>query len=97
MPIYVYEVVQEDDQGGEQFEITQAMSDPELTRHPVTGRPIRRVIAAPNIVGKWSTSGEKARLSDKNLAEMGFTKYVREGDGKYQKTVGQGPDRLSAD
>jgi len=97
MPIYVYEVILDNGQGGEQFEVFQGMNEPELTRHPETGVPIRRVIQAPNIAGKWSSWGEKSRLSDKNLAEKGFTKYVRAGDGTYEKTTGRGPDSLFAD
>jgi hypothetical protein len=38
-----------------------------------------------------------ARLSDRNLQEKGFTKYVKMGDGKYEKRTGKGPDVISAD
>ena len=31
-------------------------------------------------------------LSNKNLAAKGFTKYVKAGDGTYEKAAGKGPD-----
>ena len=33
-------------------------------------------------------------MSDKNLAAKGFTKYVKAGDGTYEKTAGSGPKKL---
>ncbi|MEM1028562.1 MAG: FmdB family transcriptional regulator [Planctomycetota bacterium] len=96
MPVYVYEVVLPDDEVGQRFEVMQPMSDPVLTHHPTTGQPVRRVIQAPNIAGQWSESGARAALSDRNLAEKGFTKYVKTGDGSYEKTVGDGPQEISA-
>jgi hypothetical protein len=35
-------------------------------------------------------------LSDKNLSDKGFTKYVKAGDGMYEKSAGKGPDKISA-
>lgn len=97
MPIYVYEVIQDDGSEGETFECFQSMSDPPLTRQPETGRPVRRVITAPNTPRKWTDHHDKKRLSNKNLERLGFTKYERAGDGKFEKSAGKGPDLLSAD
>jgi len=36
MPIYMYEVVEEDGSGGEQFEVVQPMSETPLLEHPET-------------------------------------------------------------
>ena len=91
MPFYVYEVILEDGEQGQQFEVMQKMSDPALTTHPTTGQPVRRVITAPNIGGDWSETRTKNRLSDKNLDRLGFTKYVRSDDGKLEKVAGKGP------
>ncbi len=33
-------------------------------------------------------------MSDKNLASKGFTKYVKTGNGTYEKTAGAGPKTL---
>ena len=98
MPIYVYEVITEDQSDGEQFEIFQSMADAPLTKHPQTGQPVRRVFLPPAIGGKWSESAmNKSVADDKKLDKMGFTKYVKAGDGFYEKRAGKGPDVISRD
>ena len=47
---------------------------------------MRRVFGEPNAPRAWTDSQGKAKLSDKNLAAKGFTKYVKTGDGTYEKT-----------
>jgi hypothetical protein len=94
MPLYVYEVVLPDGSGGEQFEVLQKMSDAALTKHPETGKPVRRVFAEPNAPRAWSDMKAKSATSDKNLGAKGFTKYVKTGDGTYEKTTGTGPKKL---
>ncbi len=95
MPTYVYEVIEPDGSGGERFEVVQPMSADPLDAHPLTGKPIRRVITGFNVAGKWSDVGMQGKLSDKHLDRIGFTKYVRAGDGHYEKTAGSGPDLIS--
>ncbi|HMN97390.1 MAG TPA: hypothetical protein PKC43_13230 [Phycisphaerales bacterium] len=97
MPTYVYVTVNDDGSDGSPFEAVQRMSDPPLTRHPESGKPVRRVPVAPNIGGGWSDASTKAKLSDSNLDRLGFSKYVNAGDGRFEKSAGAGPDRLSAD
>ena len=94
MPIYVYEVVLPDGSGGEQFELLEPMSAAPLTAHPETGEPIRRVFGNPNAPRAWTDSQGAAKVSDKNLAAKGFTKYVKTGDGSYEKTTGDGPKTI---
>jgi hypothetical protein len=94
MPLYVYEVVLPDGSGGEQFEVFQKMSDDPLTKHPETGKPVRRVFSEPNAPRAWTERQGKAAVSDSNLASKGFTKYVKTGDGGYEKTAGSGPKKL---
>ena len=95
MPTYVYEVIQKSGEPGERFEIVQAMADEPLTKHPETGQPVRRVFLPPAIAGKHSPMKTDAALKDdKKLERMGFTKYVKAGDGKYEKVVGKGPDAI---
>ncbi|MEO1236274.1 MAG: FmdB family transcriptional regulator [Planctomycetota bacterium] len=96
MPIYVYEVVLADGEVGQVFEVMQKMSDAPLTTHPTTGQPVRRVIQPPHIAGQWSEAGARQQLSDKNLEAHGMTKYVKAGDGYYEKRAGRGPDVISA-
>ncbi|HEX5104999.1 MAG TPA: FmdB family transcriptional regulator [Pirellulaceae bacterium] len=98
MPIYVYELITDDDSPGEQFEIFQKMADPPLTKHPESGQPVRRVFCPPAIGGQWSDSAMAKNVADdKKLDRMGFTKYVKAGDGHYEKTAGTGPDVISRD
>jgi predicted nucleic acid-binding Zn ribbon protein len=98
MPIYVYEVINEDGSPGETFEVFQNMSEPPLAMDPATRKPVRRVLQAPNIGGKWSDSAmNKSVADDKKLDRLGFTKYVKAGDGIYEKRAGKGPDVISRD
>ena len=91
MPIYEYEA----DEAGDcahcagRFEVVEPISATGLLICPECGRPVHRVISAPAIHGA-GRSGEV--LSNKNLAEKGFTKYVKAGDGHYEKAAGSGPD-----
>lgn len=98
MPIYVYEIVDERGEGGETFELLQKISDPPLTEHPETGQPVRRVIQPPFIGGTWSEGAmHRSTNDDKKLDRLGFTKYVKSGDGIYEKRAGKGPDVISRD
>ena len=97
MPTYVYEIVKPDGRAGDRFELLQSMAEAPLEKHPETGEPVRRVITGFAIGGKSTDIGNPKVLSDKNLDRLGFTKYVKSGDGKYEKTVGSGPSQISAD
>jgi len=94
MPLYVYAVIEPDDSDGETFEVLQDINEPALMVHPETGRPVRRVISAPNV--KVNRSGlRKPDLSPKNLERLGLTQYRKSASGKYEKTAGAGPDSIS--
>lgn len=97
MPTYLYQLVNDDGTDGETFEVVQKMTDPPLTRHPQTGKPVKRLITMPFIAGKWSESGSKQALSDSNLDRLGFTKYQKAGQGHYEKRAGKGPRKISTD
>lgn len=98
MPLYQYEFVTNDGSQGQQFELFQSMSEEPLTKHPETGQPVRRVLCAPAIGGKWSDSAmSRSVADDKKLDRLGFTKYVKSGDGTYEKRAGKGPDIISRD
>ena len=80
------------------FELLQKVSDPPLKEHPETGQPVRRVIQPPFIGGTWSEHAmHKSTSDDKKLGELGFTKYVKAGDGMYEKRAGKGPNVISRD
>ncbi len=94
MPTYVYQAfdpAHPDDDSGDVFELFQKMTDPALTKHPETGQPVRRIPQRPMIGGAHSTASDKRKLSDSNLDRLGFTKYVKSGNG-YDKVAGKGPD-----
>ena len=68
MPTYVYEVVTEDSQSGERFEVVQKMADPPLTHHPETGQPVRRVFLPRRISAQClPNAGERAMKDDSTL------------------------------
>jgi predicted nucleic acid-binding Zn ribbon protein len=99
MPIYVYEFLDaEGKPTGETFEHVQSMRDDALTTHPETGAPVRRMITAPNIAGKWSDMKSKSAMSNANLERLGFTKYEKRGDGYMERVAGkEGPKSISAE
>lgn len=96
MPTYVYEILNKKGQAtGERFEVVQSMADDPLDKHPETGQPVRRAFVPFRIAGKMSPMHtDKALQDDRKLEKLGFTKYVKASDGKYEKVVGQGPNMI---
>jgi predicted nucleic acid-binding Zn ribbon protein len=95
MPTYVYEVVDEDGRPGDRFEVVQTMTEDPLTTHPETGQAVRRVFLPFGIAGP--TSGiktDRALADDNKLERLGFTKYVKSADGRYEKVIGKGPGAI---
>ena len=93
MPIYEYRPVEEacdHCRGG--FEVLQKMGEASLGRCPECGRPCERVISAPNV-----QSGSGHVLKDSHFSNRGFTQYRKVDKGKYEKTAGPGPDKISSD
>jgi len=98
MPTYVYQAIRPDGEPGEQFEVEQPIKDPALTEHPETGEPVERVIQPVFVGGIWTESSMSRRLKDeKKLDKQGFTKYVKAGDGVYEKRTGKGPEIITRD
>ena len=92
MPTYTYEEILPDGSPGSQFEVIQAMSDPPLTQHPQTGKPIRKVLGSPALNTRYSEKANQRALDNKNLTQKGFTKYERDKlTGRYHKTAGNDP------
>jgi predicted nucleic acid-binding Zn ribbon protein len=59
MPIYEYEILNDDGTPKGLFETTQKMSEPALTRHPVTGEPLRRILSR-TFVGSGAPSSDSS-------------------------------------
>lgn len=97
MPTYVYEFLDKSGRPtGETFELMQSIKAEALTKHPETGRPIRRAIVTP-VLGT-GMSKRSATLSNKNLERLGFTKYERKGDGYMERTAGkEGPKSIHSE
>ena len=95
MPTYIYEIINEDGEPGERFEVVEKMTDEPLTSHPETGQPVRRLFL-PFGIGSRSGGGkaEKNLQDDSKLEKLGFTKYVKTDEGKYDKVIGKGPDQI---
>ena len=58
MPIYEYEILNQDGTAKGIFETTQKMSEPALTKHPVTGEPVRRILSRTFIGSGESRIGD---------------------------------------
>jgi putative FmdB family regulatory protein len=91
MPIYEYQATSEQSCSycAQRFEYFQSFSEAALERCPECGAPIARLLSTPTIHGAGRSADV---LSNKSLAEKGFTKYVKSGDGYYEKAAGKGPD-----
>ena len=96
MPVYTYQIINEDGSEGECFDVVRKMSDPPLEKHPDTGEKVKRIFTSPHIAGISNAIHDKTRLSDSNLEKKGFTTYRKNGKGHYERTTGsQGPKHLN--
>jgi len=98
MPVYTYQIINDDGSESETVEIVHGMNEPPMTVHPKTGQQMRRVFSPPHIAGWANERQAKHITSDANLERHGFTKYARSGKGHYEKrTGGEGPPSLNVD
>ena len=68
--------------------VYQNVADEQLTACPTCNQPFERSISAVALGGKFSTS-------DAKIKELGITKYKKNGDGHYERTVGtEGPEHI---
>ena len=90
MPVYLYEIVN-GQKPSQKFEIQQNFSDPPLTHHPISKEPVRRVVSVCQLSLKHTDRHEQQVLSDKNIANHGFTKFEKCDDkGNFVKVAGEG-------
>lgn len=92
MPMYVYDVLNDEGAVCGSFEIIQKMTAEPLTRHPETGQVLRMRMSAPFVAKKNTGEMPKADISDRRLGKLGFTKYKKSPKGGYDRVVGDGPD-----
>ena len=69
------------------FEVFQRVTEAKLSQCPTCGQPCDRVISAARIGGKYSTSNSRVK-------ELGMTKYVKAGDGVYERAAGTGGPKV---
>ena len=93
MPLYTYVVIAADGTEAETFEIEQSVAAAPLAVHPISGRPVRRVFSAPNLVTRYSDAAIKSKTTDKAYLESkGFTRYEKDkSSGTYHKTADSDP------
>ena len=90
MPVYVYEVIEADGSPGERFEVLQSMKEDPLSVHPQSGKPVRKVLLAPNIASKYTPGQTRNRIETRNVEKAGFTKYEKDKlTGRYHRTAGK--------
>ena len=90
MPIYEYSPTSgQCDQCNGIFEVFQRMAEDKLTACPGCAKPCERRISLVAVSsGRFSTS-------DAAVKRSGMTKYQKNGDGVYERTVGTGgPEHL---
>lgn len=92
MPFYEYQPTSKKTckECGSGFTRLQKMTDSPLTLCPECGAAVKRIISAPNV-----KAGDNHLLNTSNIEKAGFTQYRKAGKGKYEKTAGKGPDRIS--
>ena len=95
MPVYVYEVLNEDGSAAATVEVRQGIHDPPLQRDPVSGRPVRRIVVGVTVGLRHTSAQDRRSLSRENLERHGFTRYERDGCGGYVRTAGhEGPAQV---
>lgn len=69
------------------FEVFQRLADAKLTHCPTCNKPCERLLSAVRLGGKYSTSNSRVK-------ELGMTKYVKAGDGTYERAAGTGGPKV---
>ncbi|MDR2512746.1 MAG: hypothetical protein LBD01_02980 [Puniceicoccales bacterium] len=90
MPVFVYQVLNDDGSEAEIVEIEQRAGAPQLGKHPLSGKTLRRIFQAVNIAGQHNERQMRQQLADEaNLARHGFARYEKDlHTGHYHKTAG---------
>ena len=88
MPLYDYAPTSgQCGQCNGRFEVFQKISEPRLAACPQCGQACERLVSAVTITGKYSTSNSRVK-------ELGMTKYVKAGDGVYERAAGTGGPKV---
>ncbi len=96
MPLYRYQIINEDGTDGPVFEVYHRASEPPMEVHPETGERVKRLPPMVSVAGPNSDMKVNSTLKDnKKLESMGFTKYEKKGKGYMERTAGNfGPSSI---
>lgn len=85
MPLRRYIVLKADGTEGDEFEVDLPTEAPDFTQHPVTKEACRRLLASPSLTIRYGEGAMKQAVSDKRLAQAGFQKLEKNGEGGWTK------------
>ena len=85
MPLRRYIVIRADGAEGEEFEVDLPVEAPDFTRHPATGEACRRVLESPSLTIRYGEGAMKQSVNDKRLAQAGFQRLEKDGQGGWTK------------
>ncbi len=85
MPLRRYIVIKADGVEGEEFEVDLPADAPDFTQHPVTKEACRRLLATPSLTIRYGEGAMKQAVSEKRLAQAGFQKLEKNGEGGWTK------------
>jgi predicted nucleic acid-binding Zn ribbon protein len=88
MPFFKYLVLNKGNTQ-EYIEVEQSLTDAPLVEHPLTGKPIKRIIDSPSLTLRHSSLRENKILSADNLQKHGFSVLEKnESTAQYVQTIG---------
>jgi hypothetical protein len=85
MTLRRYIVIKPDGAEGDEFEVDLPADAPDFTQHPVTKEACRRILSTPSLTIRYGEGAMKQAVSDKRLAQAGFQKLEKNGEGGWTK------------
>jgi len=85
MPLRRYIVIKADGAEGDEFEVDLPADAPDFTQHPVTKEACRRLLSTPSLTIRYGEGAMKQAVSEKRLAQTGFQKLEKNGEGGWTK------------
>lgn len=85
MTLRRYIVIKADGAEGDEFEVDLPADAPDFTQHPVTKEACRRILSTASLTIRYGEGAMKQAVSDKRLAQAGFQKLEKNGEGGWTK------------
>ena len=83
MPIFKY-LVLNGNKAPEYIEVEQSIGSPPLSKHPISGEPLKKIPYSPSLTLSHSTIRENSSLSSDRLKKHGFSIFQKDDEG-YQE------------